>query len=74
MDNTMAKEVIENKLELLKNEQITPEYTKGFMEGLWATDTIDISQYRNVFKKIEQIREEREYIEIKKDIESEELD
>lgn len=70
----MVNETIENKLELLRNEKITPEYVKGFMEGLWTTDVIDINQYRQVFKKIEQIREEIEYREIKKYIESEELE
>jgi len=65
---------IDKKLEMLKREQLTADYVKGFMESLYLVNILNLAQYKELLKEIDEIREENEYQEVKKELEEEKWD
>ena len=70
----ITEDAIDTKLEMLRKEQLTADYTKGFIEGLYLVNVLNLAQYKGLLEEIEEIREETEYQEVKKELEEEKWD
>lgn len=70
----ITEDAIDTKLEMLRKEQLTADYVKGFIEGLYLVNVLNLTQYKGLLEEIEEIREETEYQENKKELEEEKWD
>lgn len=70
----ITEDAIDTKLEMLRREQITADYAKGFVEAYYSVNVLNLTQYKGLLEEIDEIREENEYQEVKKEIENESLD
>lgn len=70
----ITEDAIDTKLEMLRREQITADYIKGFVEAYYSVNILNLTQYKGLLEEIEEIRQETEYQEIKKEIENEKWD
>lgn len=65
----ITEDAIDNKLEMLRREQLTADYVKGFVEAYYSINILNLTQYKELLEEIEEIREETEYQENKKELE-----
>jgi len=70
----ITEDAIDNKLEMLRREQLTADYVKGFVEAYYSVNILNLTQYKGLLEEIEEIREETEYQENKKELEEEKWD
>ena len=70
----ITEDAIDNKLEMLRREQLTADYVKGFVEAYYSVNILNLTQYKGLLEEIEEIRQETEYQEVKKEIENEKWD
>ena len=71
---TITENVAETKLEMLRSGQLNADYVKGFMEGLYFANRLNIEQYKKILTEIDKIRDELEYQEVKEELENEKWD
>lgn len=70
----ITENAIDTKLEMLRREQITADYIKGFVEAYYSVNILNLTQYKGLLEEIEEIRQETEYQENKKELEEEKWD
>lgn len=70
----ITEDAIDTKLEMLRREQITADYIKGFVEAYYLVNILNLTQYKGLLEEIEEIRQETEYQEVKKELEEEKWD